>query len=136
MQGFERIVAPFDGVITQRNVERGDLISTGSSGASKPLFSIAQSGTLRIQVDVPQSEAVNIQDGQKAALDVTAREYYVSRISAAQRGGHENVTRVDVALTYRIRGQHGISIGRDAQDIVATFPTLLPDAHVDRRLVE
>jgi RND family efflux transporter MFP subunit len=70
MQGFERIVAPFDGVITQRNVERGDLVSTGSSGASKPLFSIAQSGTLRIQVDVPQSEAVNIQDGQKAAVDV------------------------------------------------------------------
>jgi RND family efflux transporter MFP subunit len=73
MQGFERIVAPFDGVITQRNVERGDLVSTGSSGASKPLFSIAQSGTLRIQVDVPQSEAVNIEDGQKAAVDVKER---------------------------------------------------------------
>jgi RND family efflux transporter MFP subunit len=73
MQGFERIVAPFDGVITQRNVERGDLVSTGSSGAGKPLFSIAQSGTLRIQVDVPQSEAVNIQDGQKAAVDVKER---------------------------------------------------------------
>ncbi len=73
MQGFERIVAPFDGVITQRNVERGDLVTTGSSGASKPLFSIAQSGTLRIQVDVPQSEAVNIQDGQKAAVDVKER---------------------------------------------------------------
>jgi RND family efflux transporter MFP subunit len=70
MQSFERIVAPFDGVITARNVERGDLVSTGSAGASKPLFSIAQSGTLRIQVDVPQSEAVNIQDGQKAAVDV------------------------------------------------------------------
>ena len=73
LQGFERIVAPFDGVITQRNVERGDLVSTGSSGTSKPLFSIAQSGTLRIQVDVPQSEAVNIQDGQKAAVDVKER---------------------------------------------------------------
>jgi RND family efflux transporter MFP subunit len=73
MQGFERIVAPFDGVITQRNVERGDLVNTGSSGANKPLFSIAQSGTLRIQVDVPQSEAVNIQDGQKAAVDVKER---------------------------------------------------------------
>ena len=73
MQGFERIVAPFNGVITQRNVERGDLVSTGNSGASKPLFSIAQSGTLRIQVDVPQSEAVNIQDGQKAAVDVKER---------------------------------------------------------------
>jgi RND family efflux transporter MFP subunit len=72
MQGFERIVAPFDGIITARNVERGDLVSTGNT-ASKPLFSIAQSGTLRIQVDVPQSEAVNIKDGQTAAVDVQER---------------------------------------------------------------
>lgn len=73
MQQFERIVAPFDGVITERNVERGDLVSTGNSATSKPLFSIAQSGTVRIQVDVPQSEAVNIKDGQEASVDVKER---------------------------------------------------------------
>ena len=72
MQNFECIVAPFDGVITGRNVERGDLVATGSGGA-KPLFSIAQSGVLRIQIDVPQSEAVNIEDGQKTAIDVKER---------------------------------------------------------------
>jgi len=72
-QGFERIVAPFDGVITQRNVERGDLVSIGTPVAGKPLFSIAQSGTLRIQIDVPQSEAVSIKDGQTAAVDVKER---------------------------------------------------------------
>jgi len=68
MQSFEHIVAPFDGVITARNVERGDLVSIGNAAADKPLFSIAQSGTLRIQVDVPQSEAVNIKDGQQAVV--------------------------------------------------------------------
>jgi len=68
MQSFERIVAPFDGVITARNVERGDLVSIGNAAADKPLFSIAQSGTLRIQVDVPQSEAVNIKDGQQTVV--------------------------------------------------------------------
>jgi len=73
MQSFEQVVAPFDGVITARNVERGDLVSTGSAASGKPLFSIAQSGTLRIQIDVPQSEAVNIQDGQKASIDVKER---------------------------------------------------------------
>lgn len=73
MQNFERIVAPFDGVITQRNVERGDLVSASASAAGKPLFGIAQSDTLRIYVDVPQSEAINIRDGQKAAVDVTER---------------------------------------------------------------
>ncbi len=73
LQSFEQVVAPFDGVITARNVERGDLISTGSAAAGKPLFNIAQSGTLRIQIDVPQSDAVNIQDGQKASIDVKER---------------------------------------------------------------
>lgn len=73
LQSFEQVVAPFDGIITSRNVERGDLVTTGSAAVGKPLFNIAQSGTLRIQIDVPQSEAVNIQDGQKASIDVKER---------------------------------------------------------------
>ena len=72
IQGFERIVAPFSGVITARNIERGDLVSTGKD-APKPLFSIAQSDTLRIQIDVPQSEAMNIANGQTVSLDVKER---------------------------------------------------------------
>ncbi len=82
LRGFEQVVAPFDGVITARNVERGDLVTTGSAAAGKPLFNIAQSGTLRIQIDVPQSEAVNIQDNQSAV--VTVKEHlgreYVGRV--------------------------------------------------------
>ncbi len=73
MQGFEQVVAPFDGTITQRNVEQGDLVKGGSVAEGKSLFSIAQSALLRIQVDVPQSEAVNIQIGQKASVDVKER---------------------------------------------------------------
>jgi hypothetical protein len=46
----------------------------------------------------------------RAALDVTAREYFVSKIGAAMRGGHENIARIDAALTWRILGQHAISI--------------------------
>jgi RND family efflux transporter MFP subunit len=73
LQSFERVVAPFDGVITERNVEQGDLVTSGTAGGDKPLFAIAQSGTLRIQVDVPQSEAINIADGQKASVTVRER---------------------------------------------------------------
>lgn len=46
----------------------------------------------------------------RAALDVTAREYFVSRVGAAARGGHENIARIDAALTWRVLGPHGISI--------------------------
>jgi len=71
MQRYERVVAPFAGVITERNVEKGDLVSVGT-GSEKPLFGIAQDSILRIQIDVPQSEAMNIHDGETVV--VTARE--------------------------------------------------------------
>jgi hypothetical protein len=48
--------------------------------------------------------------GTRAAIDATAREYYVSRLAAAQRGGHENIARADVAFTYRVHGPHAVSI--------------------------
>jgi RND family efflux transporter MFP subunit len=102
LRGFEHVLAPFDGVITARNVERGDLVTTGSAAASKPLFTIAQSGTLRIQVDVPQSQAIGISDGQKAAIDVKerlGREYtgtVVRSASALDNAARTMLTEVQV----------------------------------------
>jgi hypothetical protein len=48
--------------------------------------------------------------GPRWALDVTAREYFVSRLGAAARGGHENIMRMDAVLTWRVRGRHGVSL--------------------------
>jgi RND family efflux transporter MFP subunit len=102
LQSFEQVVAPFDGIITARNVERGDLVTTGSAAVGKPLFNIAQSGTLRIQIDVPQSEAVNIQDGQKASIYVKerlGREYagtVVRNASALDSAARTMLTEVQV----------------------------------------
>ena len=67
IQGFQRVVAPFDGIITERNIEQGDLIS---AGAGKNLFSIAQASTLRVQVDVPQGYSVDLHPGLPAAVSV------------------------------------------------------------------
>lgn len=72
LQGFEKVVAPFAGVITGRNIEQGDLV-TADAGASRELFSIAQAQTLRIQIDVPQSYAVEIKPGQPAQVLVRER---------------------------------------------------------------
>lgn len=71
LQSFERVVAPFDGIITERNVEQGDLVS--AMGGTTGLFSIAQAKTLRIQVNVPQSYAVDIRTGQDAEIQVRER---------------------------------------------------------------
>jgi hypothetical protein len=48
--------------------------------------------------------------GERAALDLTAREYFVSRVGAAARGGHDNIVRVDASFTVRVKGRHGISV--------------------------
>jgi RND family efflux transporter MFP subunit len=72
VRAFERLVAPFDGVITARKVERGDLVTAGS-GSDRNLFSIAQARVLRIQVNVPQSFSVDLQPGQVAEVLVQER---------------------------------------------------------------
>jgi RND family efflux transporter MFP subunit len=63
LESFKRIVAPFAGVVTQRNVDVGDLIDAGS-GASRALFALAQSDPLRVYVQLPQAYAQNVKQGQ------------------------------------------------------------------------
>lgn len=61
--------------------------------------------------------------GEKASLDVTGREYFVTGVSA-DRPGHDNIARVDVALTWRIQKQHAIAIKYLWNRRDATFPDL------------
>jgi RND family efflux transporter MFP subunit len=63
LESFKRIVAPFDGVITQRNVDVGDLIDAGS-GTSRALFALAQTDPLRVYIQVPQAYSQDIEVGQ------------------------------------------------------------------------
>jgi RND family efflux transporter MFP subunit len=72
LQSFQKVYAPFDGVITARNVDPGALISAGSTTGTRELFRLAQVDILRIFVFVPQSYAPNIKAGQSA--DVSVRE--------------------------------------------------------------
>jgi RND family efflux transporter MFP subunit len=71
LQAFERVEAPFDGVVTQRRVEKGDLVTAGSGNSS--LFTVVEANTLRIQVNVPQSFAVDLNVGQKAEVLIPER---------------------------------------------------------------
>jgi RND family efflux transporter MFP subunit len=68
---FEKVYAPFDGVITARNTDIGDLINSGSSTAAKTdLFHIAQPGTLRVYVNVPEEYSRGIKVGMTADLSL------------------------------------------------------------------
>ena len=69
MQSFEKIYAPFDGVITARNTDIGDLINSGSSGDVKTdLFHIAQPDVLRVYVNVPEDYSRVATPGLSATL--------------------------------------------------------------------
>jgi RND family efflux transporter MFP subunit len=68
---FEKVYAPFDGVITARNTDIGDLINSGSSSNVKTdLFHIAQPGTLRVYVNVPEEYSRRIAVGMTADLSL------------------------------------------------------------------
>src|SRR5712672_1045895 len=68
---FEKIYAPFDGVITARNTDIGDLINSGSnSNVKTDLFHIAQPGTLRVYVNVPEEYSQGMKLGMTADLSL------------------------------------------------------------------
>jgi membrane fusion protein (multidrug efflux system) len=83
LQSFERVTAPFDGIVTGRNVDVGAFVQAGggtgtsmpSNGSAAPssLFQMAQTDTVRVYITVPQSDATAIEPGQVA--DVRVQEF-------------------------------------------------------------
>lgn len=74
LQSFEKIYAPFTGVITARNTDIGALIDSGSSGGTRTeLFHIAQPDRLRVYVNVPEAYSQAARPGLKA--DLTLSEF-------------------------------------------------------------
>lgn len=69
MEVFKRVVAPFDGVITTRGTDVGDLISVGAPTA-KALFTVADESRLRIYVRAPQNYSADIKQGMTARFTV------------------------------------------------------------------
>lgn len=68
LQGFKRIVAPFDGVVTARNTDVGALIDAGSTAPGRELFHLAATHKLRVYVNVPQAWAAEALPGVEAEL--------------------------------------------------------------------
>jgi len=68
LQGFERIYAPFDGVITARNIDIGVLVDAGANTSARELFHMAATQTLRVFVAVPEVYSPAARPGTVAAL--------------------------------------------------------------------
>jgi RND family efflux transporter MFP subunit len=73
LQSFEKVYAPFDGIVTARNTDVGRLIAGGQTTTPQELFHLAAIGKIRVYVAVPQDYAAAVKDGGKATL--TLDEY-------------------------------------------------------------
>ena len=100
---FQKVYAPFDGVITTRNTDIGALINAGNGGAAQQLFTLAATNTLRVFVNVPQIYS------RSAAPGV------VSQLTLAEYPGR------------RFTGK----IARNAESIDTASRTLLTEVDVD-----
>lgn len=114
LEGFKRVVAPFAGVITRRNVDVGDLIDAGG-GSARVLFILAQTDPLRVYVYVPQTYSQLIKPGQ---------EVVVTQAELRGRTFRGTVARTSAAIDTATR----------TMQIQVTLPnrdgTLLPGAYV------
>jgi RND family efflux transporter MFP subunit len=97
-KAYQRVVAPFDGVITQRNIDNGSLVTSGSTF----MFTLMHPDVIRTQVFVPQDEAFGLGSGVDAVVrvpEIPDRTFpgKVTRIaSALQPGSRTLLTEIDV----------------------------------------
>jgi RND family efflux transporter MFP subunit len=97
-KAYQRVVAPFDGVITQRNIDNGSLVTSGSTF----MFTLMHPDVIRTQVFVPQDEAFGLGPGVDAVVrvpEIPGRSFpgKVTRIaSALQPGSRTLLTEIDV----------------------------------------
>src|SRR5271163_4615280 len=68
-EGFKRLIAPFDGIVTARDTDIGALINVGSAGGAQ-LFVVSETQKLRVYVDVPQNDVPSVPPGTQAVITV------------------------------------------------------------------
>jgi RND family efflux transporter MFP subunit len=62
MAQFKEVTAPFDGVVTERHIDIGNLVTAGSTSSTTPLYVMTQNNPMRVFVDVPQSAAADLSE--------------------------------------------------------------------------
>src|SRR5262245_6951060 len=68
-KAYQKVVAPFDGVVTQRNIDVGNLVQADNTGGTS-MFTLAKNDIIRVQVYVPQDAAFGVTPGIRAEIHV------------------------------------------------------------------
>ena len=137
-KAYQRVVAPFDGVITQRNVDVGTLVQADAVSGTF-MFTIMQSNVIRTQVFVPQDQAFGLAPGVDAVVhvpEIPGRTFpgTVTRIAdALQPGTRTLLTEVDIpnpdgALTPGIYCTIELHIPRKTPSLVVSADAIIFNA--------
>jgi len=113
-----------------RMSDRWRLVGTITGGVSYTAAGTTGTGAPDVAIDndyhygmAPQALAVlRFVHGDRLALDLAGREYYVTRAAGSPRGGYVNVSRLEAALTYRVKEHHAVSVRYLFNRRDATFP--------------
>jgi len=121
LENYLTITAPFDGIITERNVHPGAFVGPSGKGSEQPLLKLAQQDKLRLVVAVPEIYSSEIKQNSKINFSVNALQ---GKIFTA------NVSRISGGLEQKIRSE------MIEMDVANTSQELLPGmyAHVDIKL--
>jgi RND family efflux transporter MFP subunit len=124
LQSFRRIEAPYDGVVTNRQVEIGNLVSATAAG--EPLYEVAQVNRVRVQVAVPQSEAAAVHVGSAVTVRIPERpgQEVVAKVTRTSQSVNPT-TRTLLAEIEIPNPQNALSPGLYAD---VQFETQAPDA--------
>ena len=110
LQGFNKILAPFTGVVTRRNVDVGELIDAGNGGAGKALFSLAQVDPLRLYVFVPQGYASQVKVGDQVTISLAEPSTEEFRGTIARTAGAIDMATRTMQVEIRIPNKDGALI--------------------------
>lgn len=126
MLSFRHVRAPFAGVVTRRNVEKGALVTAGSSAGVTSLFEVARTETLKITVDVPQGLAQHVRVGE--AAQVIAGTLTVEGRVARTAGALDPGTRT-LRTEVHVPGDKGVLAGSFVRVALSTH-SASPPVHV------
>src|SRR5467141_1495506 len=112
---YQQVVAPFDGVITQRNIDVGSLITADAAGGTS-MYSMTHSDVIRVWVYVPQDDAFGVSPGVEAVIRVP---------SMPSLTFHRKVTRIADALQPGVYCTVELKIPRKSPALIVPASTII-----------
>lgn len=130
LQNYLRITAPFDGIITEKNVSAGALAGTGSS---QPLFMMAQENQLRLTLSLPEKHAASIKQGMPATFTISSQPGKVFNTTLSRTSGLLSQQDRSLTLEFDVDNSSGKLQGGDYAQVKLRLKRKAPSYWVSNK---